>query len=107
MNMSSFVDEYTKIAASSKAAKNPKSRIGRRPIRAHNLLKKADAKMEAVQSAAGGLKGLLKRLGGGLKQHKAPIGLLAAGGVGAKAGEEYLVEPWQYGRRAQEMGAQF
>jgi hypothetical protein len=46
--MKSFVDEMTKIAASSCAAKNPKSRSGRRPIRVAKLLKKAQAPAAAA-----------------------------------------------------------
>jgi hypothetical protein len=109
MNMGSFVDEYMKIAASSKSAPSPKVRIGKRPIRVHNLIKKADVKQEAAKAVAkgGGVRGLLSRIGEGLLARKKGIGYTAAGAVGAKAGEEYLLEPWQYGRKAREMGAQF
>ena len=97
MNMSSFLDEYIKIAASASKAKNPKTRMGRRPIRADNLLKKADARTEAVK------KGLLPFL----IAKKKTLGLLGAGAVGAKAIEEGIVEPMQYGYRARSAGAQF
>lgn len=97
MNMASFLDEYVKIAASAEKAKNPKARIGRRPIRAENLLKKADAKTEVVK------KGLLPFLA----RNKRTLGWIGAGGVGAKALEEGVIEPMQYGYRARAAGAQF
>lgn len=107
MYMTSFVDEYLKIAASSKSAPSPKTRIGKRPIRVENLLKKADAKKEVAKKTVGGLKGFLSRTGKKVWDKKKPIALVGGGAVGAKAGEEYLVEPWQYGRKAKAMGAQF
>jgi hypothetical protein len=101
--MSSFTDEYVKIAASKQEAGYMQTRQGKRPIRAHNLLKKADAKTEAVTQAAGGLKSLLGRIW----KAKVPIALLGGGAAGMKGLEEYGLEPWEYGRRAQEMGAQY
>jgi len=105
-SMSSFSDEYIKIAASKREAGYMQSRQGKRPIRAHNLLKKqvdqktaADPKTEAAVQAAGGLKEFLKRWW-------KPGALMGTGAVAAKGGEECLLEPWQYGRRAQQMGAQ-
>jgi hypothetical protein len=97
MNMASFIDEYIKIAASASEAKSPKTRIGRRPIRADNLLKKADAKTEAIK------RGLLPFL----SRQKKNLALLGIGGVGAKALEEGVIEPMQYGYRARAAGAQF
>jgi hypothetical protein len=104
--MNSFVDEYIKIAASVAAAKNQKTRIGRRPIRAHNLLKKADAKAEVLRAASGtvgGLKGLLGRLWAKRK----PIGMVGGGALGMKGAEEFLLEPLDYAYRAKAMGAQY
>ena len=99
-SMSSFADEYVKIAASVAAAKNHKSRIGKRPIRVHNLLKKAAVPVET----AGGLRALLARIRA--SRITKPAALFGSGIVAGKAGEEYLVEPWQYGRRAQQAGVQ-
>lgn len=92
MNMSSFTDEWLKIAASSEVAANSKSRQGRRPIRAHNLLKKADARSAAAKAAAEAA-----AKGGFLKRHWKALGLLGLGGAGAKGLEELLVEPMEYG----------
>jgi len=103
-SMRSFTDEYTKIAASRESAKSPKTRIGKRPIRAHNLLKKAAPVPEVAAATAGGLKGLLSRVWA--SKALKPAALVGSGAVAGKVGEETLVEPWQYGRRAQSMGAQ-
>ena len=97
MQMASFVDEYIKIAASAEKAKNPKARIGRRPIRAENLLKKADAKTQAIK------KGLLPWL----VSKKKGLGLIGLGAVGAKGLEEHVLEPMEYASRARAAGAQF
>jgi hypothetical protein len=105
MTMSSFIDEYAKIAASKREAGYQQTRKGKRPIRAHNLLKKAEAPPIAAAKAAGGLKGLLGRMWA--SPAKKPLGLLAGGAVAGKAGEEYLLEPLQYGYRARSAGAQF
>jgi len=103
-SMNSFADEYVKIAASAAAAKNPKSRIGRRPIRAHNLVKKANVKAETAKATAGGMKNLLSRMWA--SKYTKPGALLATGALAGKGAEEYFIEPWQYGRRAQAMGVQ-
>jgi hypothetical protein len=91
MNMASFTDEWMKIAASSEVAANTKSRQGRRPIRAHNLLKKADAATAAKGAANAAAKA------GFLKRHWKTLGLLGLGGAGAKGLEELVVEPMEYG----------
>jgi hypothetical protein len=94
--MASFVDEYIKIAASTSESKSPKTRIGRRPIRADNLLKKADVKTEAVLKGGEIVRrGLLPFLG----RQKKNIALLGAGAAGGKALEEYAVEPMELGYR--------
>lgn len=103
-SMNSFTDEYVKIAASVAAAKNQKSRIGRRPIRAHNLVKKADARAEVAKATTGGMRGLLSRVMA--SKYTKPAALLGTGAAAGKGAEEYLIEPWQYGRRAQAMGVQ-
>lgn len=112
-SMSSFADEYVKIAASKQEAGYQQTRKGRRPIRVHNLLKKTDgmpktskdARTEAAVQAAGGLKGLLSRVW----QSKAlkPAALIGTGAVGAKLLEEGVVEPMQYGYKAKAMGADY
>jgi hypothetical protein len=88
--MKSFVDEMTKIAASSCAAKNVKSRSGRRPIRAAKLLKKAQAPAaaaaqipwlsSAVQKGLPFLSAHRKTLG--------TVGLTSAGLLGLQRGIE-------------------
>ncbi len=54
--MSSFTDEFLKIAVSRESSKHTKARSGRRPIRAHNLVKKAQL------GAMPGSKSLLDKL---------------------------------------------
>ncbi len=85
--MQGFVDEMTKIAASSCAAKNPKSRSGRRPIRVSKLLKKAQAPAaqlpwlsEALQKTLPFLAAHKKTLG--------TVGLTSAGLLGLQRGIE-------------------
>lgn len=109
-SMSSFADEYIKIAASKSKAHESgyqQTRQGKRPIRVHNLLKKASKAeaAKAVAEGAGGLKGMLGRMWN--SKLLKPTALVGTGVAAGKAGEELLLEPWQYGRRAQEMGAQF
>lgn len=77
--MTSFVDEITKIAASSCAARNPKSRSGRRPIRVAKLLKKAQA---PVVQAAPGIFGALQRGIPHLAKHKKAIGTVGGTSLG-------------------------
>ena len=90
--MTSFVDEMTKIAASSCAAKSPKARSGRRPIRVSKLLKKAQAPAAAAQAAQmPWLTGALQRTLPFLAAHKktlGTVGLTSAGLLGLQRGIE-------------------
>ena len=74
-----FVDEMTKIAASACAAKNPKSRSGRRPIRVSKLLKKAQA---PVVQATPGVLGAVQRSLPFLSKHKKTIGTIGGTALG-------------------------
>ena len=79
--MTGFVDEMTKIAASSCAARSPKSRKGRRPIRVAKLLKKAQAPAQAAQ-AAPWVVGAVKKSLPFLSAHKKTLGTVGGTTVG-------------------------
>jgi len=76
--MTGFVDEMTKIAASSCAARSPKSRKGRRPIRVAKLLKKAQAPAQAAPWVVGAVKKSLPFL----SAHKKTLGTVGGTTVG-------------------------
>lgn len=87
--MAGFVDEMTKIAASSCAAKNPKSRSGRRPIRVAKLLKKASPAAAVAQMP--GMLGAVQKSLPFLAAHKktlGTVGLTSAGLLGLQRGIE-------------------
>ena len=76
--MASFVDEMAKIAASKCMAASPKSRIGKRPIRAAKLAKIAQP-TAPLQSAGPGLSAKILPY---LLANKKPIGLVLGGSLG-------------------------
>ena len=83
--MEGFYDELEKIAASSCKARHPKTRQGRRSIRAHNLLKNAQAPT------------LLSQIGSLAAKRKKELALLGAGAGAAIGGEKLVAEPLALG----------
>lgn len=87
--MTSFVDEMTKISASMCASKGPKSRSGRRPIRAANLVKKSASPLASA---------LTKAVGANKKE----LALMGVGAGGALLGKRGI-ENIQMAERMREM----
>ena len=73
-DMSSFCDEFLKIAVSREAAQHQKGRTGKRPIRVHNLVKQS-APIEPLTSAVGNV---LKH-----PSFLKPVALVGGSGLGA------------------------
>lgn len=67
ISFSAFFDEFEKLAISKKDSPFMQSRAGRRPIRAHNLLKK-ETSFTSPSEMAGGADGIEREYGGDMSE---------------------------------------